>query len=238
MIRVLDVGAPQGLITNAHWQAIAANGVRGVYCRCGNGNEAPDPTFDANVAGAQVAGLAVGAYAVGFPLPMTPEHVNRAARLQALAHVEQSGGMGMSRGEMPPCLDFEWPLPVDWPKWGVTASSARAWLREYRDTLSPGSLRPVLYTYVDFWMHVIAGATAAEIVELGEGWDLWIARYGVSSPPTLPPWTEPKLWQKSDGGGRLPSGAPVDEDLFLGGEDEWQAFLGTGPTLPITSASS
>jgi GH25 family lysozyme M1 (1,4-beta-N-acetylmuramidase) len=235
VIAILDVGAPQGLITAEHWQAIADSGVRGVYCRCGNGNNPPDSTFRANTDGARAVGLAVGAYAVGFPLPLDNGHPGRDPRTQALAHYGQSGGLGSKPGEMPPCMDFEWPLPVDWTRWGVAAAQTREWATEYRDAMTRlCPARPVLYTYPDFFTHVLAGASPEEIAEFGE-WREWIARYRVVAPPTLSPWVAPTLWQKSDGGGKLPSGAPVDEDEFLGDEDAWTEFLSADETTPAAA---
>ena len=47
--------------------------------------------------------------------------------------------------------------------------------------------------------------------EWGSRFRLWIAAYGPSVPPE-PPWAGYSFWQSSGGGGRLPSGAPVDTD--------------------------
>jgi len=231
MIAVLDVGFPQGIITAKHWQEIARSGVRGVYCRCGNGNNLPDQTYAANVQGAQTAGLAVGPYAVGFPLPLSAPHPGRDPKTQALMHWQASKGVGSNAGHLPPALDLEWPAPMDWLKWAIGSASVRAWTRDYlAEAARLWKRSPVLYLYPDFWTHLARGATDAELEQLGE-YDLWLARYAVVMPGTLAggKWGAPTLWQKSDGGGRLPSGAPVDEDVFVGDEISWKEFRGLAP---------
>jgi lysozyme len=231
VISLLDVGFPQGIVTMRAWQEIARSGVRGVYARCGNGNDQPDQTFASNVQGAQAAGLAVGPYAVGFPLPASAPHPGREPGSQALLHFTASKGVGSHPGDLPPALDLEWPAPADWLKWGITAKSVREWTVDYLEAAAKLWKRsPILYLYPDFWMHFADGATDAELEQLAD-YDLWLARYGVTSPGSLAggKWSTPTLWQKSDGGGRLPSGAPVDEDVFIGDEVSWREFRDLPP---------
>lgn len=227
-----DIGSPQGTITPEQWATIDASGVRFVFLRCGNGNNAPDPLFATNLRNARAYAprVTIGPYHVGFPLPPSPEHPKREPEKQAEAHFAQAGGLGARAGELPPVLDFEWPLPKDWAQWGVTSDSAAAWGRAYLARMQQlcGGRAPLIYTYPDFWSHVsLAGADA---VAPYATYPLWLARYEVNVPGTLPPWGAPLFWQKSNGGGRLPSGAPVDEDVFIGDEAAFQWFVhGTTP---------
>lgn len=221
MIPLLDVGFPQGKIPLAHWRLLAAQGIQGVYIRCGDGNDAPDTSFLSLAAGAEMAGLKVGAYHVGFPLPASPFHAGREPELQALRHFRAASSVDQP---LPPALDLEWPEPADWPKWGVSAASVRLWTLDYLRELAHLTTRtPVIYLYPDFDAHLFAGASAEELAAFAR-YPLWLARYGVAAPGTVTPWTAPTLWQRSDGGLRLPSGAPADEDAFLGDDAAWATF--------------
>jgi GH25 family lysozyme M1 (1,4-beta-N-acetylmuramidase) len=226
-LNLLDLASPQGAISAAEWTMIAASGVVGVYCKCGNGNNPPDPTFAANVAGARSVGIVPGYYAVGFPLPEDGVNAGRGAVEQAQAHFAQAAGLGIVLGDLRPCLDFEWPLPVDWPHWKVTPKNARTWALTWLDETRRLSGRvPLIYLYPDFQVHLFAGVTPEELEQFAR-YPLWLAHYGVEQPGTLRPWAAPTLWQKSDGGARLPSGRSVDEDVFLGDADAWEAFRGS-----------
>lgn len=224
-IPVLDFASPQGNLTPPQWKELADRGVRGIWAKCGNGNNAPDPTFRANLSGARNADIVPGAYGVPFVLPADEaNHPGRSPIDQAQKHFQDSGALGMVLGDLPPMCDLEWPEPVDWAKWGVTAPFARAFALLYlRETERCIGRRPLLYLYSDWAHHLFAGATQVELDAFAE-FPLWIARYGVTDPGTIAPWTRPTLWQRSGGGGVLPNGRPVDEDVFLGGEDEWEAF--------------
>lgn len=226
MIPVLDVGESQGMITLAHWRAIATSGVRGIVARCGNGNNPADLTFARNRDGARGVSIGVGPYHVGFPLNPDGIHSGRNAATQALMHYNACAGLGSEDGEIRPVLDLEWPMPVDWPKWKLTASSVRGWTFDWGHASAKlYGRKPILYLYPDFDLHLLAGASAVELQAFTDLFDLWLARYEVAAPGTVAPWSAPILWQKSDGGGRLPSFAKVDEDVFLGDDDAWTAFL-------------
>jgi lysozyme len=231
VIPVYDIGESQGLLTRAHWRVMKAGGLGGVYIRCGNGNSGVDPLFQVNLTNARSVAVPPGAYHVGFPLLPDAAHPGRGPEDQALAHYRASGGLGSAPGELRPVLDFEWPLPVDWPKWGLTAKSIRTWGLGYLPACEElHGKPPMLYTYPDFDLHVLAGATPEELA-LFARYDLWIARYGAASPGTIAPWKAPRFWQKSDGGGRLPNGYAVDEDVFLGDAAALAELLGQGTLL-------
>ncbi|HEY2509833.1 MAG TPA: glycoside hydrolase family 25 protein [Polyangiaceae bacterium] len=239
MIRIVDLGSPQGTLRREHWEEMARDGIRGAYLRCGNGNNGVDPTFRANLLGARAVGIAVGVYHVGFPLPASKLHPGRAPEEQAKMHFAASLGVGSKPGTMPPALDFEWPSPVEWAKWSVTPASAIAWATVYLAQMRQDVGRDAaLYLYEDFGLHLAGGPfpTPAENVDALQrvlapfaSSPFWLALYQGAAPGAFGPWTAPTIWQKSGGGGKLPNGAPVDEDLFLGNEDAWQVFLGNAP---------
>lgn len=209
MIVGYDISAVQGPISPSDWEAMAKAGVRFVYLRCGVGNDGPDGRWAANVAGASAAGIAVGAYHFAYPIP----HCDPA--LQAQSHLAACSAWGSKAGELPPALDLEWPTQVAdsprnaWPYWGCSPDQIRAWALTYLDVAAGlYGTTPLLYTYPDFW-HQIAGATEPRFAH----YPLWLAQYA-NQPHPLGPWAGWTVWQQSGGGGRLPSGAPVDVDAI------------------------
>jgi lysozyme len=205
-IRGIDVSAAQGVITDAHWQAIAADGIRFVYVEAGLGNDAPNKNFDAYVAGARSAGLIVGAYQFGYVLPTDPAHPGRAPEDQAQAHYQACGGLGSNAGELPVCLDLEWPDTSAWSKWGTDEALCRSWTMTYLARAKALYGRtPLVYSY-PWWLSRVG--LPAEV----SAYPLWLASYSGGSPPAPAPWSSYAIRQTSDGGYRLPSGAPCDED--------------------------
>lgn len=234
-IRGFDVSSIQGKID---WAAVAASGVRFVVRKCGNGNDPPDPGFDSYLLGARAVGLAVGAYHVGFPLPPDSAHPGRAAVDQARAHFEACQKLGSAAGEIPPALDLEWPVPGTpaWSKYKCTPAQVRAWALAYLEEAEQlwGRL-PLLYDgFPDYWAGIDGGSEPAFAK-----YPLWVVNYPEkykgrtppdgASPPIPAPWTNWTLWQHSGGGLHLPSGVPVDSDVFNGDEAAFSVFLGLAP---------
>jgi lysozyme len=222
VIRGIDVSAVQG---DVDWGRVAASGVRFAIMKCAQGNEAGrDATFARNVAGARNAGLAVGCYLFGYPLPAGKE--GRDPVEQAKIHYAKCDRVGTRDGELPPALDLEWPAPEDWARWQCNAAQVRDWGLAYLDAAKAlwGRI-PLVYTYPWFWQHVRAAGALDRYAE----YPLWLADYSRDTAPHVPaPWTTATLRQTSGGGGKLPSGAPVDENVFGGDEDDWAAFLRVG----------
>lgn len=224
-IRGYDISAMQGILSRAHWRAMAADAeLRFVSLRCGYGNEAPDSRYLLNLANARETGRPVQAYHVGFPLRPDPAHPRREPEAQADRHLEESLHLGSGAGELRPALDLEWPPPELWPKYGIDRRFVRTWSVAYGRRLGAGiGRRPLLYGYPAYLHELASGLEPGELAELAEVFDLWAAEYGVSTPYVIPPWTGCVFWQRSGGGGRLPNGATVDEDVFEGTEDAFRA---------------
>lgn len=244
-IRGIDLSSIQtvrgrdGRYVDVDWKRVAASGVRFAYCRCGYGNESPDGSFAVFAAGAEAAGIAVGAYHVGFPIRIAQDP-GSSPEEQARAHFAASHSQGINPGELPPALDLEWPVPgtPEWGRHGCTPEFVRAWtlayLAEMRALL--GGRLPVLYDgFPNYWT-AIGGSSEPLFAE----YPLWRVDYR-PRPVTPGPWTEFALWQCGGGSGRLPSGAPVDEDVFRGDEAAWREFLmldvtGGGSDEPVYAA--
>lgn len=233
LLRGIDVSSVQeGAID---WTAVARQGIRFVYLRCGNGNNPPDALFAERAAGARDAGLVVGAYHVGFPLPPDAAHPGREPEVQARAHYGSCGGLGRGGGELPPALDLEWPVPGSdkWREYGLTAAGVRAWALAYlRECEALYGCLPVLYDgFPDYWgpSGIDGGAELAFA-----RYPLWCVDYPAALSHAYPvdasllvvpkPWTKTTFWQVNGGGARLPDGEPVDADVFLGDEAALAAF--------------
>lgn len=245
MIRGLDVSSMQGTVP---WSALAAAGNRFVYIRCDVGNDPRDVNFDANVGGAQRAGLAIGAYHVAYPL----DHIDPVG--QAQLDWSRSGHLGAAPGELSPALDMEWPLREkpgqprgsEWNRWHVTSSSIRAWsLAWLREMRRLSGRYPVLYTFPWFWGTVSEGASAPELAEFSN-YPLWLAsnygKFGPAGPPDnyvpmpIAPWTRVTLNQwDGTGGAVMPNGGDADFDVFLGDEAAWADFRGLPPPASETA---
>jgi GH25 family lysozyme M1 (1,4-beta-N-acetylmuramidase) len=226
MIRGIDVSSVQG---DVDWQAVASQGVRFAYVKCGNGNDGVDGGWLDNVQRARAAGLYVGVYHVGFPLPDDPAHPGRNPVDQARAHYAASGGIGARAGDLPCALDLEWPVPgtPEWTKYGCSAEQVREWALAYLAESSAMHCRPTMvYDGFPIYWDAIGGGSEPRFAQ----YPLWRVDYR-AMPLTPKPWTTWRVWQMKGGGPgcmRLPSGAPVDLDVFDGDEDALRAFANAG----------
>lgn len=227
MIRGIDVSSVQGAVID--WVAVARSGVRFAMLRCGNGNQKPDDAFAISLAKARAAGLVVGCYHVGFPLPEDPAHPGRSAVDQARAHFAASRGLGSRDGEPPPALDLEWPVPgtPDWDHYGCTKAQVRAWALAYlAESARLHGRAPLVYDGFPLYWEGIGGPSEPEFAR----YPLWWVDYREGTSPPAP-WSTWAIHQIDGGGGHLPSGAPVDEDVFNGDEAAFARFLRVSPDV-------
>lgn len=166
MILGLDVHANYGKID---WARVRAAGVRFVICKCTTGNddnpdtawnEGKDARFDEYVTGAKAAGIYVGAYLFGYPLPYGKDRPHgRSPIEQARKFYGDCRALGKGYGELPPALDLEWP-PVrkqdkatgvweeSWERWEVDPAFISEWGRECAAEMERlWGRKPLLYTY-------------------------------------------------------------------------------------------
>jgi lysozyme len=215
MLTGIDVSSVQDTVP---WAAVKARGTTFAVVKCGNGNDGHDPDFDADVAAAERAGLVVGAYHFVYcGLPDDPAHPNRGPVEQCDMHFEACSGLGGRKGELPPCIDAEWPAPQDWAKWHVTAQMIKDWLITYLEHAEASyHVTPILYTYPDFANHVQFDTRFAK-------YPLWAAEYSMIQP--IAPWPGYTILQTAGGTPSalshrfqqpttLPNGVPVDTDII------------------------
>jgi GH25 family lysozyme M1 (1,4-beta-N-acetylmuramidase) len=224
VIRGFDASSVQGHIPFA--DAAKTSLAFGIF-KCWTGNDGPDPNFEANVLGAETAGLVAFAYCFAFPLPEKAGHPGRDPKEQAKLFFDHAWKVCPGR---PIFVDFEWPEPKDWAKWGCTAESISEWMRECCEELTRlcGGIAPIIYTYPDWWTHV----SFADVSWAAE-YSLWIASYVTTTWPTerdepfmVHPWTDWLFWQwDGNGGQRLPNGVDADFVVFNGDADALRALV-------------
>jgi lysozyme len=227
MIPGIDTSSAQGKVD---WAKVKATGVHFLIRECGYGNEGADLGWLEDVTAARAAGLVVGVYHFAFPLPADGPHPNRDPRDQARHHFDLCGALGRAAGDLPPCLDLEWPVDGSWARWGCSAAQIRRWALDYLECARElYEVTPLLYTYPDFWRQ-IAGATEPAFAQ----YPLWLASYA-AVPAALGPWAGWSVWQHSDHGTVDGIDPLVDLD-WIAGEDELAALLARPATCPTDPA--
>lgn len=228
MIRGFDASGIQGVLDA---KALAAAGYRFGILKCQEGNKGKDGLFENNRAALMAEGIAVGAYNFVYPLP----HLDPVAQAQ-LFHA--ASDCGSNTGELPVFVDFEWPSPQEWPKWGCSAAQIGQWFKLCMEEMrSLYGNRPIVYTYPWFIKALLQGGADLDFLV---NYHLWMADYshagkeiadGMS--PVIPePW-QPRGWlfwqHDGDKGLKLPNGVDADFDVFNGTEEEFQALIGNSP---------
>ena len=195
----LDVSQWQGTVD---WTRVAAAGKRFAFIRASAGSLSNDPLYPANRAGANAAGLKVGAYHFANPDAKPGDALVEADFFLSLATP--------AHGDLLPVLDLEVSnglSTADLQTWAMT------WLERVRETLG---VRAMIYTSPNFWQTSMGGTTAIAAA----GYQvLWIAHWGVKQ-PTVPAanwdgkgWT---FWQYSGCGSVRGIRGCVDLDRYHG----------------------
>ena len=247
MILGIDVYEGYGKID---WARVAASGVRFAFIKSTEGNEGKDRRFDENVAGAKAVGIYVGAYLYAFPLPDDPKHPGRSPIEQARRFWFESSGLGTRPGELPPVLDFEWPVHFErvkgtsqiidkWAEWKVSPASMVAWAEECVEEIERlWGRTPLLYTFPDF-----ARSLGGHLRDSSLGrCPLWMAHYTHPTAwmppddarPIVPaPWSDWTFWQFSADGSsiRVPGvpACPLDRNVFRGDLDGLRRLANINP---------
>lgn len=146
----IDVSKYQGGI---NWSAVAASGIRFTFVKIGSSKSGVDPTFHANMLGANAAGLKVGAYLYSYAT--TPE----AAVAEALFTIEALKSYPVS---YPVVYDLE-----DSIHKGMSQQQLAALANAFCATIEAAGYYPMVYSNRN-WMTNKIGATP---------YDKWIAQY-------------------------------------------------------------
>jgi GH25 family lysozyme M1 (1,4-beta-N-acetylmuramidase) len=207
-IQGLDISAAQGDLTPQNWKAIVASGVQFVFVECGIGNDGISDTYQTYMAAAKSAGLVAIPYHFIYALPTDTIHANRNPEDQATLHYGYCGCNA--------AIDLEYPTPAEYINYSIPPGAAGnafvnewivAYMAKYK-SLCGGT--PWIYTYPNFAQEAEFAAFSPSLAD----YPLWLASY--ETPPEIPaPWSSYVCIQYSGGGGKLPTGIPVDQDQVV-----------------------
>lgn len=237
-VRGLDASSVQGLLP---FSQIKSKGydLRFAILKAQEGNEHFDPAFEKNAKAAFAAGVQPFAYCFAYPLPTAPgSDKGRDPKEQAKLFVDRVCRYP-EFAKRPIFLDYEWPPPSEWVKWGTSARQINAWCRENAAEVHRlTGVTPVLYTYNWWWAEVSKGAD--DKGAWAAAYPLWMASYNTqgkwplpSQNPVIPrPWVDWLFWQfDGDGGLKLPDGRDADFCLFNGSLEALNTIAGFTPAL-------
>jgi lysozyme len=222
MLLGYDVSSVQGKVP---WDKVAADPrFKFAIVKCYTGNDGKDPFYMVNIEAARGAGLRVGAYYFAYPLP----HLD--PKDQARNFFAVCGGIGTQPGDLPPILDAEWPAPEGFAKWNCTPQQVREWVLACLQEMERlWGVTPMVYSY-PYWEASVHTELLPELARF----PLHQANYEYNgkippegySPKVAKPWDKATIVQFDGNGGlKLPNGADVDVNMFIGTEADWQAFL-------------
>jgi lysozyme len=187
-LRGVDVSHHQGRI---EWDRVAADGISFAYLKATEGSTFTDPELTANWAGAEAAGLRVGAYHY-FTLCSSPGP-------QADHFVAALGSVGADRRSLPPVVDLEFLGNCDPPP---ARDSMLAAARAFVDRVEAATGRQMVV-----YVHPDLEAAYSLVDDLGRR--LWVRGMG-DAPPRGRWW----MWQRSDHARVAGIGTPVDLDVL------------------------
>jgi lysozyme len=233
-IRGLDASSVQGKID---FKSVTTSGwdIQFAILKAQEGNEHFDPYFERNITAAIAVGIEPFAYCFAYPLPSIPgSDAGRDPKEQAQLFVERVCRYP-ELAKRPIFLDYEWPPPNEWAKWGMNGAAVNEWcLENAAEVHRLTGVRPSLYTYPWWWAELRKGNDVAWAAD----YPLWIASYNTqgkwplpSQKPTVPgPWADWLFWQfDGDHGLHLPNGLDCDFCLFNGSREDLNAFAGWSP---------
>ena len=180
------------------WNAVKAAGNQFAVIKATESTTYTNPQFAADKAGAQAAGLVVGAYHYARPtLPIST------AADQA-RHFLAAAGNTNTIGQLAPVLDLE-------TTGGLSPADLTAWTQTFLRTVEAQTGRiPIIYTYRSFWTDKIANTQAFA------KYPLWFAIYNDNRDPGPLPggWQNWLIWQYDSGGAVSGINGRVDVNAF------------------------
>jgi GH25 family lysozyme M1 (1,4-beta-N-acetylmuramidase)/uncharacterized protein with LGFP repeats len=198
------------------WGAQWAAGSRFAYVKATEGTYYTSGWFSSQYAGAYNVGMIRGAY--HFAAPNTTDGAT-----QARFFYQHGGGWAPDGRTLPPLLDIEYGTDGTGTCWGLSQAAMSQWIADFVTTLrSLTGVNPAIYSTANWW-NTCTGSNST----FG-AYPLFVARYGTSTPGTLPAgWPTWSIWQFADSGTFA-----GDQDVFNGSQEQLRQFaLGSpGPT--------
>lgn len=229
-------GTAQGIDISSHnaepsWTVLKQGGVSFVgikategdyYVNTATSTPVKQPGYAAEVTDATNAGMYVMPYAFANPYQgdgTTAHPSNGSGTCQADYAWQEissvtSPAYSSSSLMLPAVLDIEQdPYTATEPKsnscYGLTQSQMVTWIGQFLTEMqSLTGKAPALYTNPSFWSTCTGNSTAFSSDPL------WLADYGIASPPAVAGWASPAMWQYTSGGTVAGEAGTVDEDYL------------------------
>lgn len=224
-------GAALGVDVSSHnvepsWTALRQGGVSFAGIKATEGDyyvntatSAPaQPGYAAEVTHATAAGLYVMPYAFANPYQgdgTTAHPGHGSGTCQAdYAWQEISSGYSSSSRMLPVVLDAEEdPYTATQPGsnscYGLTTAQMVTWIGQFLTEMQHlAGKPPIVYTDPSFWSACTGNSTAFS------SYPLWLADYGIASPPAMPGWGAAAMWQYTSAGTVVGQAGTVDEDYL------------------------
>ena len=188
----IDVSSHQGRV---NWSSYARAGKRFAYVKATEGTSYRNPYFRSQYNGASGVGMIRGAYHFASPS-------GSSGRAQAQYFVRNGGGWTADRRTLPGVLDIEY-NPYGATCYGLSKTKMVSWIASFTAEYKRLTRRDaVIYTTTDWWSRCTGNTT-----RFSQTNPLWAARYGTTSPGTLPGnWGWATFWQYSS--------TPIDQNRF------------------------
>ena len=176
------------------------------YVKATEGSSYRSPYFNSQYNGAASAGLIRGAYHFANPS-------GASGKRQADYFVKYGGAWKADGKTLPGVLDIEYNPYGGNTCYGLSSTAMVKWIGDFLSEYKKLTKRDaVIYTTADWWKRCTKDTT-----KFSQTNPLWIARYGTSSPGTLPgKWPFYTFWQYS--------ASPIDQDKFSAGYSRLQVL--------------
>ena len=234
-------GVAQGIDISSHnaapsWTALKQGGVSFVGIKVTEGdyyvNEPSQPNnsgpgYTAEATAATSAGLYVMPYAFGNPHAGNGDGICQADFAWQEISSVSSPSYSSSSLMLPVVLDIEQDPyansdptkgPIVNSCYNQTTSGMVTWIGQFLTEIKAKSGKtPILYTNPAFWSACTGNATsfASSVGTVSfSSYPLWLADYGIASPPALAGWGSPAMWQYTSGGTVPGETGTVDEDYL------------------------
>ena len=225
-------GVAQGIDVSSHnaepsWTALKQGGVSFVGIKATEGDyyvntATTTPGYATEVTDATAAGMYVMPYAFANPYQgdgTTAHPGNGSGTCQADYAWQEissvtSPAYSSSSLMLPVVMDVEQdPYTATEPNsnscYGLTTSQMVTWIGQFLTEMQSLSHKtPILYTNPTFWSACTGNSTAFS------SYPLWLADWGIASPPALTGWGSPAMWQYTSGGTVAGETGTVDEDYL------------------------
>ena len=195
----IDVSHFEASVQPINWATVqASNCISFAWAKATDGTQYTDPTFSFNEAGAQAAGIPIGAYHFAHPElhPGTAGADLEAAYFwsKAACYIKPGGSYLM------PMLDMEQP-----PGAGATMASVSEWVNQWcQDVVNFAAsadtvVRPVVYTDTGYAGQWLDGTVTRWIPWIAQ-WPLFPPDPQAAAPKSSVPWPTWALWQYATNG--------------------------------------